>query len=529
MPDLKFLSEKKQERIMFDAKIENIHILENNSISELICKLVGTFNDNGVKYCHWKSNFMLSKALSGETDLDILIDRQSLSQGIEILSEFGFKLAVAIGETITPGIYHYYGIDSKTGELVHVHLFNSVITGESFLKSHLLPFETMLLENRQSISNIFVTSKEAELVLFIIRNFIKYGSLLDIVYLIKGRDEITDELDWLLKDVDISKPMQLFKKYCPVIDEQLFLKCIAILKNNGSLFKRILLARQMRRRLKVYAKYTSIERFRVYMGVLRRYYWQHFRGITKNKILYAGGVVIAIVGPEATGKSTMVTEIGRWLSKVFMVKIIHAGKPPSSWLTFPVNVVLPTIRNLIPQLRSVRLEGHLSPKKAAESLSQPKGPSLLVYAFRAVLLAWDRRQLLVKARRSAAKGKIIISDRYPSNIIGAVDSPRLEEKSNEKGILYFFYNKLARLESQLYQQIPPPDIVVKLKVSVDTAKQRNRDRYKPGKESDEFLESRHQQSSHWQIFTVNSIYEVDTEQPLEETIPFVKHAIWVAL
>ncbi len=58
---------------------------------ELIKLLTDTLSSQSVAYCHWKSNFSLAKALSGETDLDLLVDRRSLPQGVAILRGLGFR------------------------------------------------------------------------------------------------------------------------------------------------------------------------------------------------------------------------------------------------------------------------------------------------------------------------------------------------------------------------------------------------------------------------------------------------------
>jgi hypothetical protein len=71
--------------------------------------------------------------------------------------------------------------------------------------------------------------------------------------------------------------------------------------------------------------------------------------------------------------------------------------------------------------------------------------------------------------------------------------------------------------------------VLKLKVSLETAKQRNRTRLKMNNDSDECLEIRHQQSREWYKPGTKHIYDIDTEQSLTETILNVKKAIWESL
>jgi thymidylate kinase len=161
--------------------------------------------------------------------------------------------------------------------------------------------------------------------------------------------------------------------------------------------------------------------------------------------------------------------------------------------------------------------------------SKVGGLSGFIYALRAVSLAWDRRQLLIKARRLAANDQIVICDRYPSETVGAMDSPRLQKNEVANGSAGIIFSWLVYLERRLYKEIPPPDIVLRLKVSMETAKIRNRERIKVGKETDAYLESRHRQSLDWCMEGTKYIYDIDTEQPLVETIFKVKQSIWESL
>jgi thymidylate kinase len=504
------------------------HFEEQSLTVELIGRLVEALNTEKIVYCHWKSNLFLAQALSGEMDLDLLVDRRSLPKALTILTNLGFRHAIVKWGPGTPGVSHYYGFDPHTGQLVHVHLFSSVLTGESFVKSHLFSFEPMLLENADYFGQIRVASKAAELVLFVLRTFIKYSSPLDLMYLLRSSEDIRTELCWLQSGSDISEALYLLEKYCPVIDEAFFMECIDTLNGTSALVKRLMVAQRVRRRLRIYAKRTGFSRILAYVRWLWGQGQRRLGGKRKDKILKAGGSIIAFVGPEATGKSTLISECGRWLGSAFAVKTVHAGKPPSSWLTRPVNIVLPLVRSVLPRFRTTRLEGHHSSRSITQSQPKIEGLTSLIYGLRSLTLAWDRRQLLLKTRRLAASGEIVICDRYPSETIGAMDSPHLR-KNPKGGIIAAVYNRLVRLEHRLYKQIPPPDIVLRLKVSIETAKRRNRERIKAGKETDTYVESRHRQSGEWHRSGTKYIYDINTEQPLAETILNVKKTIWRSL
>jgi ribose 1,5-bisphosphokinase PhnN len=85
---------------------------------------------------------------------------------------------------------------------------------------------------------------------------------------------------------------------------------------------------------------------------------------------------------------------------------------------------------------------------------------------------------------------------------------------------------LARIEKRLYQEIPPPDLVVSLKAPVEVALLRNKTRGK--EEPEDYVRRRHAQSSNLD-FGNAPICEVATNQPLDKTVLELKNAIWDAL
>ena len=79
-------------------------------------------------------------------------------------------------------------------------------------------------------------------------------------------------------------------------------------------------------------------------------------GSSKKLTPGGGGGVIAFVGSEATGKSTIIDRMHRWLGENFTVRRIHAGKPPATALTYVPYVMLPWLRRVFPEQRSTRVE-----------------------------------------------------------------------------------------------------------------------------------------------------------------------------
>jgi thymidylate kinase len=206
-----------------------------------------------------------------------------------------------------------------------------------------------------------------------------------------------------------------------------------------------------------------------------------------------------------------------------VVNTVHAGKPPSTLITAPINFLLALYHRLRGKSRSAG-KGEEGSATGSAVRAKRKNINSLIYAIRAVCLAWDRRALLWRVRRASANGEIVVCDRYPTQATGMMDSPRLQEDPTQKGLLSSIYNGLARTERSLYRYIPPPDVVLRLKVSFETAKKRNAAR--DILDDELYLQSRHQQAKEWFMPGTRAIQDIDTDLSLEETIRAVKQAIW---
>jgi thymidylate kinase len=149
----------------------------------------------------------------------------------------------------------------------------------------------------------------------------------------------------------------------------------------------------------------------------------------------------------------------------------------------------------------------------------------LIFAIRSVLMAYDRRKLLVRAFKRAAQGVIVLSDRYPTVCGGAPDSAQLSTipVDLERFPVRHF---LAALERRLYREIPPPDLVISLHVPIDVALARNQTRGKV--EPEDYVRRRHARSAGVE-FERTIVHRLDTGGSLDETVLAVKRAVWDVL
>ena len=481
--------------------------------------LIKELNTHGVSYCHWKSNLGLADALAGRTDIDLLVRRSDATQFRTILSQLDFRPTLMKDSEPFPAVEHYFALDETSGVLVHVHAYFRVITGESLAKNYRLPIEEMLLQNTYKVEGLPVPVKSAELVVFTIRMMMKHTSVVELALLARDWKQVQKESQWLMASGSIDETLSLVQCWLPWLDVELFAACITALQRPTSLARRILLGQRLRAKLRLYARHSAVGAWLEGITKFTGMFWRRVSHAPKGMIPGSGGAVIAFVGPEATGKSTLIAETNRWLGEHFAVERIHAGKPkPTIWSVVP-NLLLPALRSLLPTYRSGHVETQFAPAQNPEKKRQGYP---LIFALRSALLAHDRRALLTRAFGRAANGMIILSDRYPSLRSGAPDSPQLAHLPIPAD-RFALRRRLCCLESRFYREIPPPDLVILLSVPVEVALVRNATRGKT--EPEEYVRFRHAHSSNVE-FGKTPVYKINTDQPLEKTVLEVKKAIW---
>ena len=225
--------------------------------------------------------------------------------------------------------------------------------------------------------------------------------------------------------------------------------------------------------------------------------------------------MIAFVGSEATGKSTILSEVESWLGRSHHVRRVHAGKPPSTPLTFLPHVLLPALRAVFPEQRTLYVEERYEDgDRAAEK------PYPLLFGVRSVMLAYERRSLLGRAARSGS-GTVVLSDRYPSQASGAPDGPQLAHLPMPSG-RFSVRRALARLEGRLYRDIPAPDMVFYLSAPLEVTLARNAARNK--QEPEDYVRFRHALTSRLR-FEGAPVYGIDTDRDLESVVQEIEEVI----
>ncbi|MGH3065777.1 MAG: hypothetical protein ACRDOF_05680 [Gaiellaceae bacterium] len=489
---------------------------------ETVSSLFERLNEAGIRYCHWKSNWALPETIAGETDLDLLIHRHDAAAFHQILHDLRFRPAVEHGSVPFPSVEHQHALDEETGAFVHVHAYFRVVSGGSLVKNYHLPLEEMLLADVERQGPVNVPTRGAELIVFVLRMSLKHTTLAELLLLGRQWTNVQREAAWIVTREARAEAETLLPVWLPGFDAELFGAALGALSAPASLLRRVVLGRRVRSALRPYARRG---RFRAWLAEVRELATRALyrsRGERKALSPGGGGAVIAFVGGEATGKSTLLADTESWLGGQFAVRRVHAGKPPSTFLTVVPNLLLPALRALFPRQRSTNV--------AASPIAGPEarvtGSTFpILFGIRAVLLAYDRRAVLTRAYASAANGFIVLADRYPSVEPGAIDGAQLgyDHGPVASGAVR---RRLAAIEARLYRDIPRADLVLYLTAPLEVTLERNRDREKLEPES--YVLSRHARSSRLE-FDRTHVRHIETDRPLEEVVADVRRAIWAEL
>lgn len=477
------------------------------TVLDISRRLLDELNAGAIGYCHWKNNHCIEKSLAGEDDLDLLVNEPDYERFRFIIAVLGFKEAVN-RHIEFPGIFHFYGLDAASGRLLHLHVHTRVVTGESHIKNYHLPLERMILQNTCfHPSGCRVPIPEVELILFVLRYFIKISCLPGAFLLWKRKDYFVSEFRHVRQGKSYKVDF-LLDRHFRYVSSGFFDLLFGALCNPVRPIARVLLGLELRWRIRSLRRLSAIRTIRARYGQLI------YRALNKlimrqKKSLVTGGAIIATTGLDASGKSTMNSQLQGWLMSALNVRHCHVGRPEPRLETLFFRALLKTKKTL---------NTH-----CGEGRGACRDKRNIIFALRYLVLAYERYKLLKAADRFRAKGYVVICDRYPSLNLGVMDSPRIGQEHGR-----YWYNLLGRAERKLYEGIPFPDAIYNLSIPVELALERNRERLKADKETDLELRERYRHNAGLQ-YRARSYEVIDASRDLPVVLSEIKEKIWKTL
>jgi thymidylate kinase len=500
----------------------------------VIRALLDRLRDDTIPYCHWKSNEHLDLSLIGESDLDILVARNEAQRFSRVVAELGFKRFIVKPGLGYPGIEDYIGFDQATGALTHLHVHYQLTLGEKFLKGHRLPWEDAVLSTRvlDPVHDAFVSDTGVEALLLLTRAAMKLRTR-DMLFAAAGAAYVSGsqlrELRWLAARVEHGRLLAIAR---PLVGDDAARHLPQMLAGPPPTIRQLRAFRRaarprwsehrmygpgealLRRWQREVAKVLSVARTRLRGAALR----------SSTRTAPQGGLLVAIVGADGAGKSTVTQEIASWLSREVAVLPLYGGSGtgPASLTRRLLQLVAAAARRIRRQTRRDNDNGNTAPPSATAP-EPARGARSLAYAAWALSLARERRRAAKRARRARDRGMVVIADRYPQRQFGGLnDGPKLWGfRTHSRRLLRW----AAAREEDAYAEVErlAPDVVIKLLLPATVALRRKPDT------PVEQLKRKIQIVSALRYPPGTRVVEIDATRPLQEVVLRTKQAVWHAL
>lgn len=508
--------------------LEEIARQESFSALPLIRELCAALAKENIAYCHWKSNDVLERSASGDNDLDLLVSRADGPRFTEILYRLRFKQAMAPAGKQMPGVLDYFGYDKEADRSIHVHAHYHLVLGHDMAKNYRLPIERPYLESAVQGDLFRVPAPEFEFIVFVVRMVLKHSTW-DVILGRQGRLNAAErrELAYLQTRVSQDRVLDILKRHLPYFGVELFNHCAQALQPGCSTCTRVKTGHQLQIELRANARRALPSD--TFLKLWRRVVLAIRRRIIKSPPKYRlarGGAMIALVGGDGAGKSTAVDGLYDWLAKDFETTRVHMGKPARSWTTITIRAIL----KIGQFLGLYPLEASMRETIEQRSLVSPGYPWLL----REVCRARDRYWIYVKARRFAARGGLVILDRFPHPQIQVMDGPLaarfiselMDGPQAERFMSPHQASRLAKvvvkLEESYYHQIVLPEFLAVLLVDPEIAVQRKTD--------EDAISVRQRSTAIWELDWENTnTHIMDASKSKTEVLTELKALIWSEL
>ncbi|MGD0104514.1 MAG: hypothetical protein ABSC06_10800 [Rhodopila sp.] len=486
------------------------------AIAEPLYKLVNALNDCGVACCYWKSRHHLSAALSGTSDLDLLVIQADHALLQQTLVNCGFKLFPSAHFRDDPCVTSFLGFDEASGRLLHVHVHSFIVMGHALLKNYRLPWTRSILSRAilHPTLPIRILDPATEALLLLLRRSLD-ASKADPVALHNWHEKtarLAAAQEALRRDVDRTA---LHARAVEFLGEDLAEPITAEFFTPGRPVPAVL-RRKIRRTLAPWRRYNAAEAMVRGSGRAAALAWD-----TINKRFlhaprpmcrrpFAGGLVIAMLGVDGSGKTTLTRTVRAWLGAEMDVMPIYfgtgGGRP--SLILAPLKLMVPLVRTLMRRKPAGASHGQIS--------GRAPGPVYAcLLALWATVLAIEKRRKLTAAHRGAARGAVVVADRYPQDqLLSFNDGPLLPRLRAVPAWLRRFEARSYALARRL-----PPDLVIRLDATPDVLARREPDMDRA------VLVARTQAVKQLEFLDV-PLVAIDATAPLDEVVRRAKREIW---
>lgn len=489
-------------------------------------RLLERLKGSSVGFVHWKSNHHLPESTAGLTDFDLLVRRSDRARFEVVISELGFKRVVSPAWARYPGVEDWLGYDDVAGGLLHLHVHWRLVTGAKHVKELRLPWEELLIEDAavDPRTGWPVPAAPKQAVVLLVRMWAKLPMSGRLAFTLGVRSprlipgSVRDECEWILKDTSpeaigrVSRSLVPAGDFdaIPVLERFQRTRDFSLLLGLGRRW-----CRELRRTHARLPQLIALQRSWTWLISRKARYAlnRYVRATRCRKTIPAGGVMVAVVGSDGAGKSTVTEALRAWLETKVDCHSIYLGSGDGS-----VGAVqwLRTVMR-----RAVGRRGD-DGKSQLKWISGGEGTSKAGFLRRCYRLAdlhliWRKSRVLRRARRLCDSGSVVLLDRYPqSQVMRINDGPRLQAGGG--------FSWAAALERRFFRRCEAlgPDLVIRLEVTPHTAWERKPD-HLPA-----VLEAKGKLLASVTFGSVRMV-DVDAEKDLPEVLAATKKIVWESL
>jgi len=495
-------------------------VSQESQVLDILLTAINALRQSNVECCYWKSSRRFPAVLLGESDLDLLVARADQHLAAQALLACGLKRFQSVPCRDHPAIQSFLGYDEPSGRIVHLHLHFRLVIGERLLRNYQLPWEQVILASAipHPTVPIRILDPASEALLLLVRASLE----------LRPRDPIALR-DWRA----IQEKFELDRLHLAPRVDPCSLRDMAAKLTNDDLAEAICdalfepqpfatqhrLRRRIRKELAMHRTYNAVEV--VLRGIGRAIVWtigalnKRFVHIPRpwSRRAPGGGIVVAVIGLDGSGKTTLVAALRQWLGSEVDVLPIYlgtgGGRP--SLLLLPFKLLVPIATWALRTKPAGSSHGTVSGRAPGPLYS-------ILLAIWATAVAVEKSMKLVAARRGADRGMVVIVDRFPQDQIPDFnDAPLLPRLAHIPAWLRRFEAGSYALARRL-----PPDLVIKLQTTPEVIMTREPD-------MDPLVIRRRTSALQQLAFRSSAVLSVDAGQPLADVIRAAKAEIWQRL
>jgi hypothetical protein len=432
-------------------------------VLSVYARLIDAFGRAGVAWCYWKSSRRAAEVLAGKTDLDILVAPADQGAARRVLLACGFRLFAPVADRADASVECYLNLDEPSGLIAHVDLHTRLTLGGALLKTHRLPWEESLIRRAapRGDTGLPLLDSASEAVLLVVRSCLELRRSDPVVACNWSATTQKFALDQAFLAGRVGRAAVRMRA-AELLGDRIATSLSEAVFSTQPLHRQRALRRRVRRAMARFRTCGQLDgsvrgawrACRAVAGAINRraLHWPR----PWNRRVPEGGVVVAVMAVDGAGKSTLVRAIRGWLGPEIDVLPLYFGTGDGrpSWFLLPLKLMVPLASMLVRR----------KPKGSSHGAVTDAAPGLVysvLLGIWASVLAVEKRVKIRAAHRAAARGMVVITDRFPQNEDPEFnDGPLLPRLRHVPAWLRAFEASAYALAAQLR-----PHLVIKLVAS----------------------------------------------------------------